>query len=113
MGDSAYKIRDTLVSLTISAAILFIVLFILTNQTTFAVLILSGLAVPITFLIFEYRKTFRTFQCNQCQHNFKVSYFELLFTPKNHPKDSTSTGKVAYKLKCPKCKRKDSLTTSS
>ncbi len=42
MAPSGYGVRDTLVLLTVSVGVLLIVLFIVSNQTVYAVLIFAG-----------------------------------------------------------------------
>ena len=80
--------------------------FLAMNQTVLATLILAGLIIPIALVAFEYQKSFREFQCNNCKHNFTVSHLRLLFTVKFRGKDPVPTGTVAY-LKCPNCNERD------
>ena len=77
--------------------------FIVTDQIVFAVLLLVGLIVPITYVAFDYRRNFREFQCRKCGHKFKVSYLKLVFTQKFQGNDPAPTGTAAYNLECPKC----------
>ena len=112
MAPSGYAVRDTLVLLTASVAVLLIVLFIASNQGVYAILIFKGLAIPLVILALEYRKNFREFQCKNCDHWFIVSYLRLLFTAKFHGTDPVPTAVVAYDLKCPNCNKKDWLTPS-
>jgi len=80
-----------------------ILLYTVTNQIAFALLLLVGLIVPFSLIAIEYRKNFRKFQCRNCNHNFKVSYLRLVFTLNFRGKDPAPTGTAAYHLKCPKC----------
>ena len=112
MAPSGYAVRDTLVLLTASAAVLLIVLFIASNQEVYAILIFNGLTIPLVILALEYRKNFREFKCKNCNHWFSVSYLRLLFTAKVHEEDPAPTTAVAYDLKCPNCNKKDWLTPS-
>ena len=95
-----------------ASLIFLILLFIVTNQTAFALLLLVGLIIPLSIVAFEYRKNFREFQCSKCRHNFKVSYLRLLFTRKFHGTDPVPTGTAAYHLECPKCGDKSWLVPS-
>jgi hypothetical protein len=45
-----------------------------------ALLIMADLLLSIALLDLKSSKSFREFQCNNCKHNFKVSYLSLLFT---------------------------------
>jgi len=83
--------------------------FIVTNQIAFALLLLVGLIIPVSFVAFEYRKNFSEFQCTKCKHNFKVSYLRLLFTRKFRGNDPVPTGTAAYNLECPECGEKSWL----
>ncbi len=113
MAPSGYGVRDTLVLLTVSVGVLLIVLFIVSNQTVYAVLISVGITIPLAILALEYRKNFREFQCKNCNHWFSVSYLRLLFTAKFHEEDPVPTAAVSYDLKCPNCNKKDWLTPSA
>jgi hypothetical protein len=86
--------------------------FTVTNQVSFALLLLVGLIIPLSIVALEYRKNFREFQCSKCKHNFKVSYLRLLFTRKFHGTDPVPTGTAAYHLECPKCGDKSWLVPS-
>jgi DNA-directed RNA polymerase subunit RPC12/RpoP len=112
MAPSGYAIRDTLVLLTASVAVLLIVLFIASNQAVYAILIFNGLTIPLALISLEYRKNYREFQCKNCNHWFSVSYLKLLFTAKVHGTDPAPTTTVTYDLKCPNCNKKDWLTPS-
>lgn len=59
MGSSGYTVRDTLLLLTVATAAFLTVLFIVTNQPIYSVLILVGLIIPTTFVALEYQKNFR------------------------------------------------------
>jgi len=112
MGFSGYTARDILLILTVAVGVLLILQFIVINQIALAILILVGLIIPIALVAFAYRKNFREFQCNNCKHNFTVSYLRLLFTLKFRGSDPVPTATVAYDLKCPNCNEKDWLIPS-
>ena len=112
MGSSGYTVRDTLLILTVATAAFLTVLFIVTNHPIYAVLILVGLIIPTTVVALEYRKNFRKFQCNNCNHTFMVSYLRLVFTAKFQGTDPIPTGTAAYSLKCPNCNEIDWLIPS-
>ena len=46
MGFPGYMVRDSLLILTVAVGVFIILLFIVTNQTVFAILILVGLIIP-------------------------------------------------------------------
>ena len=80
--------------------------FIVTDQIVFAALFLVGLIIPIAYVALDYRRNFREFQCRKCEHQFKVSYLQLLFTRRFQGNDPVPTGTAAYNLECPKCGEK-------
>jgi len=98
--------------LTFATEAFLIGLFIVKNKPIYAVIIIVGLIIPITFIAIEYRKNFRQFQCNNCNQTFKVSYLRLVFTAKFRGTDPVPTEAVAYDMKCPNCNERDWLIPS-
>jgi hypothetical protein len=80
MRYSGYTARDMLLILTLFVWAFLILQFIIINQNALAVLIFIGLLIAIGIVASAYRKNFRKFQCNNCNHTFTVSYLKLLFT---------------------------------
>jgi hypothetical protein len=104
-----YTVRDILLSLTVIVGVVLIWQLILINQIALALLLLAGLVIPFSFVIMEYRKEFREFQCRKCNHKFKVSHLRLVFTVQFRGKDPAPTGTAAFHVKCPNCGNKSWL----
>jgi len=103
------NISKALLLFTVIVGVSLILLFIVTNQLVFALLLLAGLVIPFSFIAVEYRKNFRKFRCRNCDHKFEVSYLRLVFTLNFRGKDPAPTGTAAFYLKCPKCDEKSWL----
>jgi hypothetical protein len=94
---------------TVIVWVVLIMYLILTEQIVFSLLLLFGLIIPLSFLVYDYRKNFREFECKKYKHHFKVTYLRLLFTPKFEGKNPALIVTAIYKLKCPKCGNKSWL----
>lgn len=111
MAHPNYTTRNFLLLLTVAVGVFLIFEFIVINQIVLATLVLIGLLIPIGILAFQYHRSIREFQCNNCQQVFKVSELRLVFTVKFGGTDPP-TGTVAYDLKCPNCNTRDWLIPS-
>ena len=102
MAHPNYTTRNFLLLMTVAVAVFIIFEFIVINQIALAILVLIGLLIPLGILAFQYHRSVREFQCNNCQQVFTVSQLKLVFTVKFGGTDPP-TGTVAYDLKCPHC----------